>query len=348
MVTILIIIGLSFLILSHEAGHFFVARLFNLKIDEFGFGFPPRIFARKKGETEYSLNWLPFGGFVKIAGEDDRLTDSIEKLEALPPEEKKRLFMFQPPFKRALVIGAGVMVNFIIGWFLVSLVFLVGAPSVVIVEDVMANSPAALAGIKRGDIIVGYEKAQDFINFINEQVGQSTQLKVKRGDQEIVFELVPRKNPPAGEGALGILLSEIGQQKTGFFESFWQGFEYALQISGLTVKAFYEMLRNLILNGSLLEGVVGPVGIFSVAYKVGKIGLIFVIHLLGIISLNLAVINLIPLPALDGGRLLLILIEKIKGSFVSKKVELAINGIGFVLLIFLMIIITIRDISKFF
>lgn len=348
MITFLIIAGLSLLILSHEAGHFFVARLFRLKIDEFGFGFPPRIFARKKGETEYSLNWLPFGGFVKIAGENDRLTEGIEKLEALPLEEKKRLFIFQSPLRRALVVGAGVIVNFFIGWLLVSLVFLTGAPPALMVEKVVEDSPAAQAGIKSGDVIVGYKKAQDFINFVNQNAGKLIQLKVNRAGEEIAFNLIPRENPPAGQGALGVSFSEIGQPKMNFFASFKEGFTYSLRIVGLTIKAFYELLKNLVLNGSLMEGVVGPVGIFSVAYRAGKFGLIFVVHLLGIISLNLAVINLLPLPALDGGRLFLILIEKIKGSTVSRKTELIINSLGFVLLIFLMVLVTIRDLVRLF
>lgn len=348
MIILLTIVGLSFLILSHEAGHFFVARLFKLKIDEFGFGFPPRIFAKKRGETEYSLNWFPFGGFVKIAGENDRLTEEIEKLENLPPEERKRLFMFQSPFRRALVIVAGVAVNFLLGWFLISLVFAIGTPSVLLVEGVADNSPASQAGIKKGDVILGYEKSENFINFVNERLGQPLELKIKRGNEEIIFNLVPRENPPAGQGALGVMLSEIGQPRTNLPAALKQGFVYSIKISALTVKAFYNLVKNLIISGSLAEGVVGPIGIFSVAYETGKLGFVFVVQLLGIISLNLAVINLIPLPALDGGRLFLILIEKIRGASISRKIELIINGVGFAVLIVLMILITIRDFIKLF
>src|SRR3989344_1140270 len=165
MITLLTILGLSFLILGHEAGHFFTAKAFRLKIDEFGFGFPPRMFAKKRGETEYSFNWLPFGGFVKIAGENDTPSGPAE-LQAVPEGEKKRYFAFQPAWKRVVIIVAGVAINFIIGWLLLSIVFMVGTPQIVVVTGVQANSPAALAGFHEGGVIKGFSGVTNLTEFI--------------------------------------------------------------------------------------------------------------------------------------------------------------------------------------
>ena len=162
LIVLFVIIGLSVLILAHEGGHFVCSKLFGLKVDEFGIGFPPRIFAKKKGDTEYSVNWLPFGGFVKIAGErgefslEEELADGANR-DVRDAESKhvdaKRLFYAQPAWKKSIILLAGVFMNFIIGWFLISLALTVSAPKALIVSDIEPNSPAAMAGLAQGDII---------------------------------------------------------------------------------------------------------------------------------------------------------------------------------------------------
>jgi regulator of sigma E protease len=348
LIFLIVIIGLSILILGHEAGHFFVAKIFGMKIDEFGFGFPPKIFGRKKGETEYSLNLLPFGGFVKIAGENERIESGLEKLSSLPDEEKKRLFCFQPPHSRALVIAAGVFVNFLIGWLLISAVFMVGTPRALIISQVLPGSPAAAAGFREGDVVKDYTGASDFIKFVNDNRGREISVYVLRGGKELSLSATPRVNVGPNEGALGVAIAEAGMERQGFFSAISNGFKESLAVVGLTFQALYQLAANLILRGSLLAGVVGPVGIFSVAEETGRIGLIYLLQLVSLISLNLAVVNLIPFPALDGGRLLLILIEKVKGSPISQKTEAFVNGLGFALLVFLMVLITARDIGQLF
>lgn len=356
LIVLIVIIGLSVLILGHEAGHFLVAKLFKLKIDEFGFGFPPRIFAwrpfdaaqGKKGETEYSINALPFGGFVRIAGENDRLNGDLEKLEALPEEEKKRFFFSQPAWKRALITGAGVAVNFIIGWLLISLIFMAGTPRALVISGIQKDSPASQIGIIEGDVIKDFTKADEFIAFVDKHRGQEVQITVIRGGKEISFAATPRMQTKEGEGALGVYLAEAGMPRHGFFQSLFEGIKTSFQIAWLTLVSFYELIKNLLFKASLLPGVVGPVGIFFVAQETGHIGLIYLIQLIGIISINLAVINLIPFPALDGGRLFMILIEKIKGSPVSQKAESWANGLGFAFLMVLIALITVRDIRLWF
>ncbi|MDO8664866.1 MAG: M50 family metallopeptidase [Candidatus Liptonbacteria bacterium] len=347
LIAIIVIAGLAILILGHEAGHFFVAKLFGMKIDEFGFGFPPRIKAIKKGETEYSFNWLPFGGFVKISGEEEQITNP-EKLYALPAEEKKRYFLFQPAWKRFFVIASGVLVNFIIGWLAISFVLMIGTPPLIIINGVQIGSPAEKAGIATGDIIKNYSSSGNFKNFIDENRGRQTTFEIIRGGKDLKFTAVPRVSTGPNEGALGVEFSQAGIERQKFFPALISGFKESILISQATVSAFYELFKNLIVHGSLMAGVVGPVGIFSVAEKTGQIGLVYLLQLIGLISLNLAVLNLIPFPALDGGRLFLIILEKVKGSPVSIKTQSLINGVGFALLLFLMAIITVRDVVNLF
>ncbi len=351
LIVLIVIIGLSLLILGHEAGHFAVAKLFGLKVDEFGFGFPPRAFAKKRGETEYSLNWLPFGGFVRIAGENGEFGLENESATAATTSittDKNHLFFAQPAWKKSLVILAGVTVNFIIGWFLISAVLMVGVPKALIISDVQPNSPAAQIGIQPGDIVKNYTIAKDFTSFINEHRGQLINLEIKRGDQDLSLPVVPRVQTKPGEGAVGVILVEGGEDKRGVFAALGEGLRRAVLISGLTFQSLYELIKTLFFKGALLPGVVGPVGIFLVAAETGKIGLIYLVQLISLISLNLAVINLIPFPALDGGRFVMILVEKIKGSPISKKTEVAVNALGFLFLIFLMIVLTARDVGKLF
>lgn len=422
---LIVIIGLSFLILAHEAGHFLVAKFFKLRVDEFGFGFPPRIFAKKIGETEYSLNWLPFGGFVKIAGENDHMDTETGHTE-FSDKEKQRIFFTQFAWKRSAIVLAGVAVNFVVGWWLLAAVLMVGSNPITFVADVVPGSPAALAGVRRGDVlkdyqsvqalsdflasnadksvnvnvigqtkelaltvvkesstaiygerivvadvqpdspasktgmrpgdvISGYDDANALIAFINANKGKEIEVNITRGDATLVVH--PTVRMDTSNGGLGILLSEghfwksagmvlreVGSPSQGFFAAMKNGFGQTLMLARITAVSFYELLRSLFVHGTLLEGVVGPIGIFSFAQQAGEIGFVHVIYLIALISVNLAVINLVPFPALDGGRFFLILIEKIKGSPISQRIEGVVNTAGFVFLIFLMVVITLRDI----
>ncbi|MBI4087579.1 MAG: site-2 protease family protein [Candidatus Liptonbacteria bacterium] len=344
MIILIVIVGLSLLILGHEAGHFFVAKLFKLRVDEFGFGFPPRMFAKKKGETEYSFNWLPFGGFVRIAGEDGEF--GLKNGDG--STDKNRLFFAQPAWKKGLIILAGVATNFVLGWFLISAILMVGIPKAVIISSVQPDSPAARIGLQPADIVSNFSTAKDFTRFVKEHAGQTVDLEIKRGDRHLTLSVVPRKETKPGEGAVGVVLVDAGEDRQGILTAAWDGLRRALMISGLTFQSLYELVKTLFFDGSLLPGVVGPVGIFSVAAETGKIGLIYLVQLISIISLNLAVINLVPFPALDGGRFLMILIEKMKGSPISRKTEAIVNATGFLFLIALMIALTARDVGKLF
>lgn len=337
---IAVIIFLSILILVHELGHFLVAKKFGLFVEEFGFGLPPKIWSKKIGETIYSINALPFGGFVKIFGEDGN------ELEKLPEGERKKNFASLKIWQRALIISAGVLFNFILGWMIISLVFAIGTPQAVVITEVRKNSPAAEINLLAGDKIIGFANTNEFIKYINENRGKEVSLNIEREKEKINFNVIPRVDPPEGEGSLGVGLVDAGLPKKNPITSVWEGFKISIEL----VKNIFLSLANLamkaIIGKASFEQVAGPVGIVKLTSQAGNLGFVYLLQLLAMISLNLAVLNIFPFPALDGGRLIFLVIEKIKGSPLSPKIEKSINTIGFIFLILLMAVITIKDIIK--
>ncbi len=334
---IAVIISLSILILVHELGHFLAAKKFGLLVEEFGIGLPPRIWGKRIGETVYSVNALPFGGFVKIFGED-----SSSNLE------NSRNFIFLPIWKRSIIISAGVLMNFLLGWLAISLVFSIGIPQTVLVTDVSLNSPASQIGLNAGDKIIGFSNVDELIKFIDGNRGKEIVLKVKRQGEVKEFKTIPRINPPEGEGALGISLVEAGLPKKNLLASVREGFKTSVEMIKNIFFAFFNLIVKAFVGKASLEQVAGPVGIVKITAQAGSLGFVYLLQLLALISLNLAVLNIFPFPALDGGRLLFLLIEKIKGSPLPQKFERYANVAGMALLLFLMLIITIKDIANFF
>lgn len=337
MTVLIVVVGISILILIHEFGHFIVAKKMGLLVEEFGFGFPPRIFSKKIGETTYTLNLLPFGGFVKIHGEEPGTP-----LEGL---EKERSFAFQPAWRRAAIILAGVLMNFLLGWFLISLIFFAGTEKAVLISQVLPDSPAAVAGIKAGDKVLGFDNTTAFIEFIEKNRGKSINFTISRSGEEIRMMAVPRLAPDPG---LGIALSDAGMEKLPFLASIAEGFKTSISVIASIFSAFASLLFGLLTQGRILVDFVGPIGIFGVANQAGALGFLYLLQLIAVISLNLMVLNVLPFPALDGGRLLFVLIEKIKGSPISPNWERSFNTVGFLLLILLMVAITLRDIVRLF
>lgn len=344
LIALIVLISLVLLIIGHELGHFFAAKAFRIEVPEFGIGFPPRIGGIKKGGTLYSVNWLPFGGFVRIKGENGRPTDGSE----VKPEERAGNFAFQPAWKKSIVILAGVIINFLIGWLLLAIIFMVGTPPLVLINRVEPNSPAVAAGLQAGDVLKGYENVDQFIGDVNAHKGMQMEFDVVRGVGSEHIVATPRANPEPGQGALGVELSSGGAPRESPPRALWDGLKASGLIAAATVVGFAQLIKTAFLHVALPQDVVGPVGIFSVAQQTGKFGLIYVVQLMSLISVNLAVLNLIPFPALDGGRFLLIIIEKIKGSPVTKRAEMAMNAVGFLVLIALMVAITARDVVRLF
>lgn len=352
--TIIIFIAiLGILIFVHEFGHFITAKKNGVKVEEFGFGFPPRIFGIKKGETIYSINLIPLGGFVKAFGEDGAGRDDPQS------------FASKKVWQRAIILVAGIGMNFLLAIALFSVTNMIGLPTAVAdpasnapdiqiqISDVAKDSPAQKAGITIGDIITGINdqkinRVENFQEIVQNNLEKETAITVLRGTQELHFNLIPRANPPKDQGAIGVGLVEIAIVKYSWYQAIWQGIKSAYYLTLMFTVALFNLAKNLILGGHVSGDIAGPVGIAVLTNQVSKLGLVYIINFAAILSLNLAIINAIPFPALDGGRLLFLLIEKIKGSPVSQKIEQAIHMLGFALLILLMIVVTFRDIVRLF
>jgi regulator of sigma E protease len=344
---IFVIIFLSILILVHELGHFLTAKKFGLWVEEFGFGLPPRLWGKKIGETIYSLNALPFGGFVKIYGEDredEKISPPTEEISVGQRREKisisgnqliineelvmekisapdSRSFNSISIGRRTVIIVSGVLMNFLLGWLVLSLIFSIGLPQAVVITEIFPGSPAEKIGLQIGDRIPDVN-VDDFVKFTNANRGQKITLKIERNGELKEFSVTPRLNPPSGEGALGIGLVETGLAKQNVLASIWEGLKTSFQIIQMIFLAIFDLFRQLFTIGKVnLEQVAGPVGIVKITAQAGSLGLGYLLQLLALISLNLVVINILPFPALDGGRLLFLLIEKIKGSPLTVKFE---------------------------
>jgi regulator of sigma E protease len=233
--------------------------------------------------------------------------------------------------------------NFLLGWLLISVIFSIGVPQAILITKVEPNSPAAEIGLQTGDKIIGAE-ADNFIKFIDEHRGQEIVIKIERNGEIKEFKTIPRINPPAGEGALGIALMESGLAKKNLLASIWEGLKTSIGIIQTVFAAIFNLIAKAFIGKATLEQIAGPVGIVKITSQAGTLGFVYLLQLLALISLNLVVINIFPFPALDGGRLLFLLIEKIKGSPLPIKFERYANAVGMAFLLFLMIVITIKDI----
>lgn len=352
MVIILVIVFLILLIIVHELGHFLAAKFFKVRVDEFGIGFPPRLFGKKIGETLYSFNALPLGGFVKLFGEN--MADKEKNTE----EEKKSGFQYQLPWKRAIILISGSGMNFMAGWLLLSSVFMLGIPPGLAISQIVPDSPAEQAGFQMNDLILNVradvntfqepKTAEEFVNFIREFKGRELSFQINRSGKTIELKAVPRVNVGENEGALGIAVVQKGIEKLSPLAALYEGLKTTANVSFLILAALGQMIADAISGRPVLENIVGPVGIFEMAVGAGQIGVIYLLQLMALISLNLTIINLFPLAPFDGGKLFLIIVEKIKGSALSSRAEQIAMIIGIAIIIPLIIIVLIRDILRLF
>ncbi len=360
---ILFIVVLLILVLVHEFGHFIVAKRNGIRVDEFGFGFPPRLFSFRKGETLYSLNALPFGGFVKIFGENPNE-------ESIKGPDSARSLASKPRHVQAAVLVAGVFFNLILAWLLFSAAFMAGMPSsfaamlknkyaqnlTIVIKEVLPASPAENAGLMKEDIIVGMTADGVMLKeltpaaiqqFIASHGQGKINLDYRREGIEKNATLTPEisllKNTPAIGIAMSILDTPI---KVGFFEAIWDGLRLTGHIISETVFFLVQLVGQAFVGQADIKSVSGPVGIVGMVGDAYQFGMVYLVVFVGFISVNLAVINLMPFPALDGGRLLFLLIEKIKGSPIKPVIGNTLNLFGFFLLIALLVVVTYHDIVK--
>lgn len=354
------LLSLIALMIIHEFGHFIIAKKFGVRVDEFGVGYPPRLFGKKIGETIYSVNLIPLGAFVRIYGEEGGLDDY-------------RSFSNLKIWKRVLIILGGVAAFWLASIILFSVVFAIGADVPVSDEAsgmenvalrvflVAPDSPADVSGIKAGDTIVSIktddsdtkiDKVGEFQKITSDNKGKEVILAIKRDGQVLDIFLTPRVSPPDNEGPVGVALERMATiaEKYPWYQAPVQGTIYTGKITVDALKGLYDVFRNLFSGNGLPQGAefAGPLGITVFLALAVNGGLGFFLYFIGAISVFIAIFNLFPIPALDGGKLIFLLIEKIQKKPVPVKVEQGITIAFFALLITLSLFITIKfDIPRF-
>lgn len=357
---LIVIFSLIGLITLHEFGHFILARLFGVKVEEFGIFLPPRIYGRQIGETVWSLNALPVGAFVKLHGEEERVGDS-------------RSFASKPVWQRMLIVAGGVISFWLIAVVIFTYVFTTGTNQTVLdtedakdakvlVTAVSKNSPASEAKILPGDYIKSLKLADDpsqniavdkyaqVLDFTNANKGKLIVVEVQRANETLSFNLTPRENPPANEGALGIGLVRTAHISYDFRQALSQSILRTWNITLSFFSSWDQIIKRVVSGQGLPPGAqfVGPIGIGVMMNQAAQMGINYYLQFVGVIAVYLAIFNALPIPALDGGKLFFLAIEAVRKRPLSEKLEQNITVVFFFILIVLSLFATIGDISRLF
>jgi regulator of sigma E protease len=364
---VLFFVILAILVLVHEFGHFYAAKKSGVRVDEFGLGFPPRIWSKQVGETLYTINAIPFGGFVKIFGENP-------DEESISGPDSTRSFVKIAKWKQVIILGAGITMNVLFAWFLFSIAFMSGmtmgvSESVakyvtephVIVLDALPNSPSAKAGLVSGDEIISFKvlgatasatatasTVESVQNAMKESGGKKVALEVKRLTGNKYIEVTPERGVLGDKYAIGISMDLVGKVNLPFFTAIWEGAKLTSSVFGQIAGGLYTLIHDAVLGKADVSQLSGPVGIARLVGDASKLGFVYLLSFTAFISLNLAVLNLVPFPALDGGRILFVIIEAVIRRPITPKIANTINAVGFGLLIFFMLFVTYKDIVKLF
>jgi len=341
-ITVIAFLGiLAGLILAHELGHFVTAKASRVRVDEFGLGFPPRLLSIKRGETRYSLNAIPLGGFVKMAGEEDPKVPGSLASKGIGT--------------RLLILSAGSLMNALLPLLLFSIAFMVPHDTLagqVMVEEVATSSPAASAGFESGDVILSInEKPVRNINDLQRNIylnlGKEITLLIKHSDSTTEdIGVIPRWSPPEGEGAIGVAVRLLNPTVVSQHYPFWKAIPMGVSECIEAFVIFKNGILSMII-GATSVAVAGPVGIAQVTAEVAKAGISPLLEFAAFLSINLALINIFPLPALDGGRIMFVLLEWVRrGKRISPKTENVVHLVGFILLMTAILIITYQDIIR--
>lgn len=359
MTAVIFIIVLAALIFVHELGHFIAARACGIRVDAFKLGFGPRIFSWKKGETEYGVNWLPFGGYVRIHGEDP-------DKEAESGPDAGRSFVNKPRWQQAIVLAAGVLMNFAFAWLLYVAVFSIGVTATtdgfeqyadkfkdprIMVTTTLPGSPAALAGLKDGDIIVSVngQKLADVTaiqNAINDNGAKPASFEYIRGGAAQHADITPKAGLVEGKYAIGIALDQVANMRLPLIPAMKEGFSYTIGSIEQTVIGLYGFVAGIVGGHADFSQVSGPIGIAGIVGDAAAMGISYLLMVTAVISINLGVINLVPFPALDGGRILFVAIEGVIRRRIPAGFANITNMIGFALLMILMLAVTWKDVAR--
>lgn len=365
------VVILAVLVLVHEAGHFFAARIFGIRADEFGFGFPPRLFGAQKlkngqwkflgargegdrdGGTVYSLNWFPLGGFVKIKGESGE------------NQKDQDSFASRPVWQRGIVLAAGVTMNVVLAFVLLVAALMIGMP-----QDMSNLSDAEMTKVKNpqvqilevekgypadgifkpGDVILSLDDIKiktidDVQKYVNEHRA-GINVGYLRGKIEKESSIVPKILENEDRAVFGVNLSEVAFVSYPIHTSIIKGFNSTISLIVAILTGYYDFFARLFSGKGVSAEISGPIGIAVYTGMVVKLGFIYVLQFAVVLSLNLAILNFIPFPALDGGRFLFLMIEKIRGKAIHSRIENFSHTVGFILLMALVVIITYRDIAR--
>jgi len=368
MTIILFLIVLAILIFVHELGHFLLARACHVRVDEFKIGFGPKLVKWKRGETEYGVNLIPFGGFVKIFGENP-------DEESTHGPHAKRSFVNQKRWKQVLVLVAGVTFNFLFAWLLYIGIFSTGINAApedfpqyadrftnerVMIVAISPGSPADKAGIKAGDVIhsIAVENSKPALtadsrslvteiqNVLNASGGNLITLDYVRGDQDYTTSLKAVTGITEGKYAIGIGLNKAVTFKLPVLTSVGVALNYTWVMIKNTVIGLYTFVATAIVGKAHLSDISGPVGIAVYVGDAYQLGFSTLLLFTALISINLGVINLIPFPALDGGRVFFVFLEALLRRRIPAKFTNTVNLVGFVLMMLLMVVVTWQDIAK--
>lgn len=342
MTIIAFLLVFSLLVFVHELGHFTVAKLTGIRVEEFGLGYPPRLLTiARRGDTEYTLNAIPFGGFVRMLGEED--------------PSHPQSFAAKSKLTRAGALLAGPLMNIVLAFILFIGIGLIGfdipTGSVAII-GLAPGSPAARADLQEGDTILSIDgltvrNTYELVQYTNERLGEEVALSIKRGEETIPARLTPRREPPANEGAMGVMIQTVdivGTDKLRY--SLWEAIPIAGRMIGDVVAAIFSGVAGMI-QGVIAPDITGPIGIAAVTAEVAKSGLVALMQFTAFLSIQLAIVNLLPFPGLDGGRLAFIALEALRGGKrVAPEKEGFIHLVGLVILVGLMLIVSYQDVAR--
>ncbi len=362
MSVIIFILILAVLIIVHEYGHFIVAKKWGIRVDEFGLGYPPRakVLFKRKG-TLFTLNWIPFGGFVKIFGEDPND-------ESLNGENRSVALTSKSRFAQATVMFAGPFFNFLFAWIIVLTTIFIGLPSAVdfknekyisdvktVITEVVKDSPAEVSQIMVGDAVQNVEFEGDNYSSLTEvdfsnskSENKFLNLTLQRGEETLEKEVSIGDYMVNDKPGIGVGLQVVGIYKPPFFKAIIESFKVTGQMIYQITFGLGSLVVDSFRGQADVSNLTGPVGIVSLVGDASSLGIVYLLMFIALISVNLGVINLIPFPALDGGRILFLMIEKIKGGPISPKISNTLNSVGFLILITLMLFITFKDIVRLF
>lgn len=362
---VIFLVVLAALVFVHELGHFIAAKKSGIRVDEFAIGFPPKIVGKKIGETLYSLNVIPFGGFVKIFGENP-------DEESLNGPDSSRSFVNKPRHIQAMVLVAGIVFNFLFAWLLISISFMTGVAASsadysqyadriqnerLLITGITPNSPAAEAELKAGDVLTQVSfgptvLADDSLTvesvqeIITESNGAPIEIQYARGEETVSKTLQSSDDVIEGRHVIGISMDKAGTLTLPIHLALWEGGKLTLFLIKAVAVGLYDFIASAFVGEADFASVSGPVGIVGLVGDATRLGFTYLLMFTAVISINLGVINLVPFPALDGGRLLFVLIESVRRKAIDPRIANTINGIGFLLLLLLMFVITYKDIAK--